>query len=88
MALETEWMTDANCIGIDVESFFAPLDTRQYRDATLLTKTCDNCGVAVDCRDYALKYNVNGWWSNTTEASRERMRKQLNIIPIPMLKDL
>jgi hypothetical protein len=37
------------------------------------------------CLDYALNHSVLGWWGGTSELQRKRLRRQLNIIPIPVI---
>lgn len=83
----TRWQDSANCIGIDVEAFFSPDETRQYRDVPLLKRVCGNCDVLNECKEYSLKYMVRGWWGNTSEAERDRIRRKLNIIPLSIVKE-
>jgi hypothetical protein len=40
--------------------------------------------VKKECLDYAVAYSVQGIWGGTNNRERERIRKQLNIIPIPI----
>lgn len=75
----------ANCIGIDTEMFFTEGDTSAYAEIETLKKTCGNCEVKDECLDYALHHAVVGWWGGTSDNVRSKMRKQLNIIPEPVL---
>jgi WhiB family redox-sensing transcriptional regulator len=73
-----------NCESTDVELFFVPDGQGTYSEVNALQRICGSCVVKKECLDYALKYNVLGYWGGTTEHKRSRIRAQLNIIPIPM----
>ena len=72
---------EANCADTDSEAFFTQPNSSTYPSITLLKKICGNCKVVDKCLDYSLKHEVLGYWGNTTEFQRKKMRKQLNIIP-------
>ena len=74
-----QFTTEANCQSVDPEAFFSQ-DGGAYENITLLKKVCGNCEVVNECLDYALKHMVLGYWGNTTEGQRERIRKERNII--------
>jgi hypothetical protein len=73
-----------NCESTDTELFFVPDGSGTYTEMKALKTICSNCLVQKECLNYALKYNVLGYWGNTTEGQRHGLRKQLNITPIPM----
>jgi len=73
-----------NCESTDTELFFVPDGSGTYQEIKALKTICGNCLVLKECLNYALKYNVLGYWGNTTEGQRHGLRKQLNITPIPM----
>ena len=73
-----------NCESTDTELFFVPDGSGTYKEIKALKTICSNCLVLKECLNYALKYNVLGYWGNTTEGQRHGLRKQLNITPIPM----
>ena len=73
-----------NCESTDTELFFVPDGQGTYPEVKALKTICGNCLVQKECLDYALKYNVLGYWGNTTEGQRHALRRQLNITPIPM----
>lgn len=75
----------ANCIGIDVNMFFTEEGSGTFKEENLLKRTCDACLVKTECLDYALHHNVSGWWGGKSEWQRKRLRKQLNINPIPVI---
>ncbi len=76
-----------NCEGTDTEAFFTQNDTGTYTDKAMLQKICGNCKVVSECLDYALKNEVMGYWGNTTEGQRHRLRSKLNIISRPLYLD-
>jgi hypothetical protein len=73
-----------NCESTDSELFFVPDGQGTYPEVRALKTICGNCVVQKECLDYALKYNVSGYWGNTTDNQRNKLRKQIGIIPIPM----
>ena len=75
----------ANCIGIDVNMFFTEEDSSTFQEENFLKRTCAACSVKSECLDYALNHSVQGWWGGTSEVQRKRLRKQLNINPIPVI---
>jgi hypothetical protein len=82
-----EWMKYANCTGVDVEEFFTQDDSKVYDNANLLTRICSNCDVQKACLDYALRNKVSGWWGNTTEYKRVKLRNELGITAVPVVPD-
>ena len=72
---------EANCADTDSEAFFTEPGSSTYPSIILLKRICGNCTVVDQCLDYALKNEVLGYWGNTTEFHRKKLRKQLNIIP-------
>jgi WhiB family redox-sensing transcriptional regulator len=80
-----QFTTEANCIGIDVEMFFTEEGSATFKQENLLKRTCNACVVNSKCLEYALHHNVVGWWGGTSEGQRKRLRKQLNIIPKPII---
>lgn len=79
---EMTWADRANCQGTDTNHFFTDSDSTMYMDKPLISRICSNCEVINECHDYSLRYNVLGWWANTSEKIRREQRRQLNIIPI------
>jgi WhiB family redox-sensing transcriptional regulator len=73
-----------SCEGTDTEAFFVIEGTKAYPDKELITRICKSCPVANECLEYALHHSVVGWWANTGEKQRSRMRTQRNIIPEPI----
>ena len=73
-----------NCESTDTELFFVPDGHGTYPEVKALKKICGACVVQKECLDYALKYNVMGYWGNTSEGQRNSLRRQLGITPIPM----
>lgn len=77
----------ANCTGTDPEVFFTVEGASTYPNLNMLKRICGSCEVKTECLDYALKNNVMGYWGNTTEGQRRRLRTQLNIIPRELYQD-
>ena len=73
-----------NCESTDTEFFFVPDGHGTYLEVKALKRICGACVVQKECLTYALKYNVMGYWGNTTEGQRHGLRKKLGIISIPM----
>jgi hypothetical protein len=80
-------MEYANCNGIDTEEFFTEYKEKTYKNIELLKRICSNCDVQAACLDYALNNNVLGWWGNTSEALRVKLRNKLGIKAIPVVPD-
>jgi WhiB family redox-sensing transcriptional regulator len=79
-----DFTNQANCVGIDVDMFFTEEGSSTFKEENLLKRICAACSVKSECLDYALNYAVLGWWGGTSEIQRKRLRKQLNINPIPV----
>jgi hypothetical protein len=73
-----------NCESTDSELFFVPDGQGTYTEIKALRSVCSNCVVQKECLDYALKYSVLGYWGNTTEGQRHKLRDALNIKAIPL----
>ena len=78
---------ESNCAGTDSEAFFTETGSSTYKELKMLKKICGDCTVQKDCLDYALKNNVMGYWGNTTEVERRRLRDRLGIIPRELYMD-
>ena len=73
----------ASCNGIEVDYFFPEKRTISTENR-IAKQICQTCVVKKECLEYALHYSVQGIWGGTHGKERERLRKQLNIIPIPI----
>ena len=72
---------EANCADTDSEAFFTETGSSTYPNLLLLKRVCGSCTVVDQCLDYALRHDVMGYWGNTTESQRKKLRTKLNIIP-------
>jgi WhiB family redox-sensing transcriptional regulator len=72
-----DWREQANCRDMDPALFFA--EAGGNRMGAEAKTACDNCYVQVDCLQWALEHEDYGWWANTSENERRKMRKRLNI---------
>ena len=80
------WQEQAACRGANTDMFFLEEDQTKINQKKLVAtrELCGGCPVSEECLDFALKYGVSGYWGNTTEHERSKLRKQLNIQAIPM----
>ena len=69
---DEQWKVNANCVGTDEDAWFR--DSGEY-DWDTLTRICNNCDVKTECYNYALKYDMLGFWAGTTAAQRRRVRR-------------
>ena len=84
---EVEWMDRANCSSTDTNQFFTVGDSTMYENIGALKRICGNCEVIAECREYSLRYNVMGWWANTSEKVRREERRRLNITAISITSE-
>lgn len=73
----------ATCSQIDTEFYFP--EQNQFTVETKRVKAlCKSCIWKQECLTYALNYSVVGIWGGTSSRERATIRRQLNIIPIPI----
>jgi len=76
----------ASCSGIETEYFFP--EVKSFSEENLIAKKiCQSCVVKKDCLEYALHYSVSGIWGGTSNRERIGIRRKLNIIAKPLLRD-
>lgn len=80
-------MDKANCASTDVDQFFTVGDSTMYENVGALKRICGSCDVIAECREYSLRYNVLGWWANTSEKIRREERRRLSIIATPIVSE-
>ena len=73
--MSEEWKDRANCQGQDTEQFFA--EQSSYPNRQLLIRICNACEVQTECLEYAIKNNMDGWWANTGQREREKLKLSL-----------
>jgi hypothetical protein len=76
----------ASCEGVDTEYFF-PEDRLITSENKLAKKICSTCDFLSECLHYSLHHRVQGIWGGTDPRERDRMRKTLNIIPVPIIQE-
>ena len=66
--MNTDWMADANCKGMDISLFFL----ERGQKATEARRVCSNCSVARECLSYALSMEDGqmGFWGGMSENER------------------
>ncbi|NBR24495.1 MAG: WhiB family transcriptional regulator [Micrococcales bacterium] len=73
----------AICSQIDTEFYF-PERNKISEENKKVKAMCNGCAWKKECLTYALHYTVVGIWGGTSARERQKMRKKLNIIPIPI----
>lgn len=76
--------TNAKCREIDPEIFF-PEGNQPDDEIRVIKSLCGQCEVFIKCRDYSLKYEVDGWWAGLSKAERKKIQKERQIVPEPIL---
>ena len=74
------------CEGTDTEMWF-PGNGKEYTHKEYLIKICGGCPARQECLEYALEYNVDGFWAGTTDHQRKQIRRQKRMIPKPVLPE-
>jgi len=69
------WKDEANCLGTDTEAFFSGETHGDDRDMKSLRRICGACNVKNECLEYAIDFGMLGYWGDTTEAERKRIRR-------------
>ena len=76
----------AACEGTDTDQWF-PVNSSDYAHKEHLARICASCPVKIECLEYALEYNVEGWWGGTTAAVRRQIRKHRGMTAKPVMPD-
>lgn len=71
-----EWMREAACRGMDIESFFP--DRYEIADFRAAKQVCQRCTVAAECLDAGLDEN-HGVWGGTSVKDRRRIKRERRI---------
>lgn len=75
--------TNPTCASIGTEAYY--VETKALDDLNIQAKAlCKQCPDFDVCLDWALAHEEQGIWAGTTNAERNRMRKQLGITFIPI----
>lgn len=77
---------DEPCAQVGTDLFFPPDNSIVYRDLKIVRSLCGSCVMQGPCLEYALHVNVSGVWGGTTEQQRKAIRRERNIIPLPITK--
>jgi WhiB family redox-sensing transcriptional regulator len=78
----------ANCAGTETDEWFTEDGVgKTYNNVDTLKRICGACEAKQECLQYALEWNVLGFWAGTSEFQRRRLRKELNIIPKSIISD-
>lgn len=76
--MNTDWMEQAACRGMNVNSFVLDHDPQVIRAIREAKKVCANCLVVTDCLEFALAIGEEcfGVWGNTSQRERREIRSQ------------
>lgn len=69
------------CAQVDPEVFFP--ETGNHGKAA--KDLCNDCAFKAPCLEYALHNAVDGVWGGTSDGERGRIRKERDIVPVPVL---
>ena len=84
------------CTGHNPNMWFPMADKSQpgqfsdnYKQARADTQAakqiCATCEIKIECLSYALYHEMFGIWGGASERERHRMRRQMNITPVPKI---
>jgi WhiB family transcriptional regulator, redox-sensing transcriptional regulator len=73
------------CTQVGSEMFFPSDDETFYLQGDRVKQMCQSCPSLDPCLEYALSVRVQGIWGGTTEKERVALRRQFNIIPLPIV---
>lgn len=75
----TEWMADAACVGVDIDTAAFFPSPRRGESWTVLAaeakRVCNRCPVMAACLTYGMDED-DGVWGGTTPSERRRIRRQ------------
>jgi WhiB family redox-sensing transcriptional regulator len=71
--IDFSWKRRAKCKGEDPALFFPNLDTSKYKDFAKIKKLCAACPVRVECLDYAVEFESDGYWGGMTANARLKL---------------
>lgn len=76
------------CSGTETDLWFTVDGSHVYTEKNLIQRICQRCPVKMQCADYSIKHDVDGYWAGTTTDDRRQIRRQLNIVPISLASNL
>lgn len=68
----------AGCSGVWTHLFYLEGQGASQEIQPLLKKTCDNCPILPQCREYAIEHETHGYWGGLTMSDRATLRAKLN----------
>lgn len=71
--VDVPWQ-DASCAGLDVDLFYMENPAEAALVTQTLRKMCRGCPILVQCREYAVWHEREGFWGGLTVAERGRLR--------------
>lgn len=73
---EVEWHAAA-CKGIQVDIFYLETLSESLTHTPTLRRVCQGCPIFEECREYAFKHEVHGFWGGLTATERKKLRSRL-----------
>lgn len=72
------------CTELGTDLFFSDEENGHQVDAARLRRVCGGCEMLTECREYAIRHQVKGFWGGLTERERREVRRRRNIWAIPI----
>lgn len=76
----------AACEGTDTSLWF-PNNSHDYPEKELLIRICNGCPARQECLEYALEYDVDGFWAGTLAYQRKAIRRVRGITAKSMIPE-
>ena len=73
------WQRFAECQGLPKEWFFAHERDQTVKIPAAARRACKECPVKQACLEYALDYEMYGFWAGTTKGQRVKLRRNAGI---------
>lgn len=75
---EEQWKLEAACQGADTEAYFREVGEVQRDERRMVKRICASCPVRTECLEYAIKYNMQGWWGGLSQHDRVAIKSRRN----------
>lgn len=74
------------CEGTETRLWFSE-EGNNYPEKELLTRICNGCPARQECLQYALEYDVDGFWAGTLPPQRRAIRRVRGITAKSMIPE-
>lgn len=82
------WDGTPACSGTETDLWFPIENSKAYANKTLLQRTCKRCPVQMQCAEYSIHNDVQGYWAGTSDEQRRKIRRARGIVAISLLSNL